>query len=245
MSYYTTGTSISRVEEVDLGLVVTAHTEHVGKVIQCYVAGELAAWQRPEHGTVRFVLQQVGPHDAILLLAVDTEGARTNYWPQAWAASDRHGNRICVSLRRDLLDGWRPGDRWRVYRGEAGDEAAAILVHETDIHPGGRGATGWGFGWGHGGWGYSGCNAPGWGCHWGYTWGFGVDSLQWTSDPLPRGTYPVKALAVDEHGNESGAHETTVVVDTYARPAGSLAVSSYAKATDALVLSMVPSEDIA
>ncbi len=244
MGYYTTDISVSRIDEVDLGLIVTAHALRTDRVIQCYVSGDLAAWQQPRGGVVRFVLQQAGPNDTILLLAVDRENSETDYWSEAFGTADTYGNRIHVSFRLDLLDGYRPGDKWRVYRGSAGDAQATIRAHEVDIFPGGRGATGWGLDWGRGGWGYSGSNAPGWGHHWGFTWGFGIDYLRFVGEPLTRGTYPIKVEVEDEHGNVSTAYETIVVIDTFARPADGLAVSSYTKGTDTLVLTMTPSEDI-
>lgn len=244
MAYYATGTSVWRVDEVDLGLVVTAHTQHTDKVIQCYVSGDLVARQRPVGGMVRFLLPQAGPNDAILLLAVDPEDEAADCWPQALGLDSAYGNRIEVRFRRDLLDGRRPGDLWRVYRGEAGQGEATLQLHEATVYPGGRGGTGWGFDWGHGGWGYSGSAAPGWGSCWGYTWGFSIDYLTHTTGPLPRGTYPIKVELADENGNVSTAFETSVVVDTHARPAEALAVSSYDKATDTLVLSVSPSPDI-
>jgi hypothetical protein len=245
MGYYTTDICISRVDEVDLGLIVTAHTLHAGKVIQCYVSGELVAWQQPTEGVVRFVLQQAGSNDTILLLAVDKQNKATNYWSDAFGTGDQYGNRVKVDFRLDPLDGYHPGDKWRVYRGDKGDASADIVLYEAEIYPGGRGATGWGLGWGNGGWGYSGSNAPGWGYHWGYTWGFGIDYLRFVSQPLTRGTYPIKVEAEDPHGNVSTAYETSVVIDTFARPADDLAVSSYTKGTDTLVLSMTPSKDTA
>jgi len=244
MSYYTGDIHISRVDEADLGLTVTGQTGHVDKVVQCYVSGELTAWQRPDGGIVRFALPQAGPHDLIMLLAVDPEDVRVDHWADAFEAGTVHGNRFHVRFRRDPLDGWQPGDRWRVRRGDAGDLSPTILVHEAEVFPGGRGQVGWGVAWGYGCWGYSASNAPGWGTYWGYTWGFGIDYLDWVSPPMPRGTYPLASTVVDRNGNESAASETTVVADTYARPASNLAVGSYTKQTDTLVLSVTPSEDI-
>jgi len=244
MGYYTDEISVSRVDEIDLGLIVTARALHADRAVPCYVSGDLVAWQQPKEGVVRFVLQQAGPEDTILLLAVDRENSATDYWSEAFGTDDIHGNRVQVDLRLDLLDGYKPGDKWRVYRGNAGDSEAAVKLHEAEIFPGGRGACGWGYDWGNGGWGYSGSNAPGWGHHWGYTWGFGIDYLRFVSQSLTRGTYPIKVEVEDEHGNTSTAYETTVVIDTYARPADDLAVSSYDKDTDTLVLAMTPSEDI-
>jgi hypothetical protein len=244
MGYYTDEISISRIDEIDLGLIVTAKALHADRVIQCYVSGDLVAWQQPEEGIVRFVLQQAGPEDTILLLAVDAADSATDYWSEAFGTDDVYGNRVQVDFRLDLLDGYRPGDKWRVYRGNAGDSEAAMKLYEAEVFPGGRGVCGWGQDWGNGGWGYSGSNAPGWGYHWGYTWGFGIDYLRFLTGVLTRGTYPVKVDVVDEHGNASTAYETSVVIDTFARPADDLAVSSYTKDTDTLVLAMTPSEDI-
>jgi len=245
MAFYTDNLRITAVEESDLGLVVSAWTSHTDKVVQCYASGDLLDWQRPVGGGVRFILRQAGPNDVLFLLAVDPGEERTSHWRDAFGAGERYGNRIDLRLRRDLLDGRRPGDRWRVYRGEPGDSAADILLHEADVFVGGRGACGWGLDWGRGGWGYSGSNAPGWGGRWGWTWGFGIDYLSYSTDPLDRGTYPVKVDLVDAHGNASAAYEATVAIDGFARPAEDLSVSSYDEATDALVLSMTPSPDFA
>jgi hypothetical protein len=234
--------SIVRIDPGDVGLVVVARTAHRQKVVQCYVSGHLAGWQRPRGGQVSFALPHVGPADTVLLRAVEPHEVRTNAWAGAGGAAARA--RIGVAFRRDLLDGYRPGDRWRVRRGEAGGQEADLDCHQADIYPGGRGATGWGFDWGRGCWGYSGTAAPGWGTYWGYTWGFGIDYLEWTSETLPPGVYPIAVAAIDAHGNESDPCETTVVVDAFARPAAGAAVESYAPETDALVLSLTPSPDL-
>jgi len=226
------------------GIWITAGTSHTDKVVQCYVSGDLVDWQRPQGGVVRFVLRQAAPTDVLLLLAVDGEDAQTDYWPAVLAAGQAHGSRVRIEFRHDMLDGRQPGDVWRVYRGEAGWAEATILLHQAELYPGGRGATGWGFDWGRGGWGLSGSNAPGWGRHWGSTWGFGIDFLRYTTAPLARGTYPLKVDLADRHGNASAACETTVVIDGFARPAEDLAVSSYAPDGDTLELSMTPSEDL-
>jgi hypothetical protein len=251
MAYYTTDIIVTRVDPTSLGLLVTAQTAHVDKVIQCYVCGLLVDWQRPQGGQVRFVLPNAGAADTIALLAVDVGEERTDYWSAAVAAATGPGglaggaNRIEVRFRRDLADGRQPGDVWRVYRGNAGDAAAAVGVYEGPVYPGGRGATGWGFDWGYGGWGRSGSNAPGWGHIWGDTWGYEVDYLECLTDPLPRGTYPLRVEVADAHGNVSDAFQTVVVVDTYPSPAQDLAVCSYDPDDDVLTLTMTPSRDIA
>jgi len=244
MPYWTTDITIVRVDETSPGLIVTARTAHVGKVVQCYLAGELAGWQSPRDGQVRFVLSQAAPGDPVGLLAVEAGDERTDYFQQAFALPGLRGNRLTVALRRDLLDGRAPTDKWRIFRGGAGGSQADIRIHEAPIFPAGQGATGWGFDWANGGWGYSGSNAPGWGGHWGWTWGFGIDYLTYVSDPLDRGVYPIRVEIEDVHGNVSPAFETVARVDGYAVPADDLAIASYDPITDTLVLSMTPSKDI-
>ena len=68
--------------------------------------------------------------------------------------------------------------------------------------------------------------------------------LIWRSEPLAPGAYPVKVVAADRYGNESQAWEATIALQSYARPASGLAVSSYDKATDTLELSFTESEDV-
>ena len=58
------------------------------------------------------------------------------------------------------------------------------------------------------------------------------------------GTYPIRVVVADEHGNVSGASETDVTLNTYPRPAADVAVESYDSQTDTLELSWTPSEDI-
>jgi len=244
MTYWTDDITIVRVDETDLGLIVTARTAHVDKVVRCYLAGELAGWQSPRDGQVRFVLTQVGPNDTVLLLAVEVGDEQIDYFQQAFAAPVLCGNRLTIALRRDLLDGRAPTDKWRIFRGGPGSSQADIRIHEAPIFPAGQGATGWGFDWANGGWGYGGSNAPGWGARWGWAWGFGIDYLTYVSDPLDRGLYPIRVEIEDAHGNLSPAFEATVRVDGYAAPADDLAVASYDPTADTLTLSMTPSKDI-
>ena len=244
MGYYTNSASIGRVDEVDLGLIVTATTDRPDKVVQCYVSGDLVDWQHADQGVVRFVLPQGRPGDPILLLVVDEADADTDYWSDAFGVADTYGNRIQVDFTLDLFDGRQPGDVWRVYRGDAGDDSADIELYEAPVFPGGRGALGWGTVWASDGWGYGAANAPGWGYHWGLNWGFGIDYLRYVTQPLLRGTYPIQVEVEDRHGNTSTAYTTTIVVDTYARPADDLAVSSYDSGADSLVLTLTPSEDL-
>ncbi len=193
---------------------------------------------------MQFLLPQPGPNDPVLLLAVDAGDEQTDYFQDAFAVPALCGNRLTVALRRDLLDGRAPTDKWRILRGGPGCSDADIRIHEAPIFPAGQGATGWGFDWANGGWGYSGSNAPGWGVSWGWAWGFGIDYLTCVSDPLDRGVYPIRVEIEDAHGNVSPAFEATVRVDGYAAPADDLAVASYDPIAHTLVLSMTPSKDI-
>lgn len=238
-----TDITILGISQTPLGLIVSASAPDA-QVVQCYLSGELAGWQAPEDGGVLFVLPQAGPNDAISLLAVASGEERTDYADQAAIPAAPHGSRVRVSLRRDLLDGRSATDVWNVYRSDPGESEADNLLHTGQVYPGGWGACGWGNDWGHGGWGFSGSAAPGWGSFWGYTWGFGIDYLEYVSDPLPRGVYEVRTEVVDAHGNISPSHEASVLVEGYAAPAGNLAVDSYDPATDTLVLSMTPSKDL-
>ena len=244
MGYYSGNVSISTIAETEHGVIVSAVTQHTDKTVQCYVSGDLIAWRRPDGGAVQFTLPQVRPNDAILLLAVDNSDESTDFWPQAFESNSVYGNRVQVDFRLDFADGRQPGDKWRVYRGNAGDAEATIVIHEAEVFPGGRGSMGWGFAWGRDGWGYGGANAPGWGRHWGYSWGFGTAFQRFVSEPLTRGAYRIKTEVEDQHENVSTTSESTVTIDTCARPAGDLAVSSYDKVTDTLVLTQTASEDI-
>lgn len=239
--YYTTGTTILRVDEQGMGISVTARTEHVDKIIQGYLAGDLAAWQRPEQGLVRFCLPRARPQDPILLLAVDEADARRNFWAEA-TASQGVQRRIRVRMLRRMSHA--PLDRWRVYLAAAGAASADQLVSDQPLYSGARCCGGWGFVWGEGGWGFAGSDAAGWGVNWGSEWGFGADALEWISPPLPRGTYPVKVTVADALGNESPAWQGAVTLNTPPRPAAGLAVAGYNRQSDTLTLTFTPSDDL-
>jgi len=239
--YYLTGTSVVRIDQQDLGLLVTARTVHADRVIQCYVRGDLAAWQCPQEGTVSFVLQEGRAEDPILLLAVDPADARRSYWAEVM---EQAGPLRRIRVRTLRRMSYAPGDRWRVYLGPAGGGEADELVCELPFYEGGRRCGGWGFVWGEGGWGHGGHDAAGWGNNWGHEWGFNADELEWTSQPLARGTYPVKVTVADACGNESAPWEGLAAVSTPPRPAAALAVQSYDKTTGRLVLSFKPSQDV-
>ncbi len=244
MSYTTSDIMLLASAAFDLGWIVRASTGHADKVIQCYVSGRLAAWRRPVEGLVEFTLANLTDDDLVFLLAVDDGEESTNYWPQAYSAGSQSGNRIAVQTPQ-WIGRYEPGYLWKVYLGGLGEASADTLVHKQEFYPGGRFSGGWGKGFGHGGWGWSGSDCAGWGNTWGRgEWGYDCHMLTWTSGPLPRGTYPVRATVEDEHRNESAAQDMLVTVTTYPRPATNLTVDSYDKNTDTLVLSFTGSEDV-
>ena len=243
MSYTSSDISILAVIPCDLGRILRVHSGHPEKYVQCYVSGELVAWQKPVEGVVEFVLAGPADEDVVFLLAVDEENAAANLWDEAFSVDPGRGNRIMVRSPQETI-GFGPEDRWRVYVGEAGEAEATVLAHDQEFFPGARRSCGWGKVWGQGGWGFSGEDCIGWGHNWGYgQWGFDCDMLTWVSDPLSSGSYPVKVVVEDAQGNESAASETQTTVATFPRPASQLAVSSYVKATDTLTLTFEPSPD--
>ena len=244
MSYTTSGILQVGSEPFDLGRIVRAITTHTDKVIQCYLSGRLIGWQRPSGGAVAFVVPEAGPEDVFLLLAVEEALADENFWSEAFPQAAARGNRLHVRIPQRMAFG--ADDVLKIYRGDAGDVEADRLVLEQDIYAAGRRACGWGLGaCGSGGYGWDGAEAAGWGYGCGLgEYGFDCRMLGWTSEALPPGEYPLKVLVTDACGNESTAFETTVTLDTYARPASGLSVSSYDKATDALALTWTESPDI-
>ena len=243
MSYTTTGISILDSQPYDLGRIIRALVTHQDKWIQCYVSGRLVAWQQPVHGVVEFVLTEPADEDLVSLLAVDAADAGTNLWPEAFGGEPGRGSRILVQTPQHIAP-FAPDDRWKVYRDEAGEPAATVLVHQQAFYPAGRHSGGWGKDWGYGGWGWSGYDGIGWGHNWGYgQWGFDCQMLNWTSEPLPPGDYPVKVTVEDAAGNESAAYETVLGLTTYPRPAFDLAIDSHDKQTDTVVLTFSPSPD--
>jgi hypothetical protein len=241
MAYYMSGISDVRVAEYDGALVVSATTEHQDdKVLQCYVSGQLVSAQRPAAGAVQFVLPEIGHSGLVAIVAVDGEEANTDY-SRSIFPSAASGNRIEVRTPREMR--YLPGCRWKVYRGEPGEQSADALLHEQEVCAGARRCCGYGAGYGDY-YGFDAADAPGYGYCYGYDYGFGCEQLTWESEPLPCGTYPIKVTVADEAGNESTAYETSVTISTYPRPARNLTVQSYTKETDTLSLAWTASEDI-
>lgn len=244
MSYTTAGISNLTFEEADLTVTVRATTSHTDKVIQCYLSGSLAAWQKPENGSVAFTLHRPRKTDLIFLLAVDEDEGSVDYWADAFPGASANGNRIVVTVPQ-MNQGHLPGDLLILYRGDAGDPAGDVEVHRQPYYPGERPAVGYGFVYGSGGYGFDGYNLKGYGYNYGYgEYGFDCDILAWGSEPLSPGVYPVKVVVEDQYGNDSTAYETTATLASYARPADDLAIQSYTPGTDTLVLTFTESPDV-
>jgi len=243
MAYTTTGITIVSDVAHDLGRVVRVICAHPDKVVQMYGCGELKDARAPTGGVSDFFLHDTPETDVLFFLAVDPEEAWENYWDRAFPAAAVHGNRIRLRLPQWKTYGLH--DVAEVYRGDAGDGEANILVHRQDMFPNGRGAAGYGLGaYGDGGYGHDGANCPGYGYGYGYQYGFGCDLIVVVTESFPPGRYPVRIVVKDRYGNESTAAGDVVTLRTYARPATGLEIDSYVKATDTLTLSFTPSPDM-
>ena len=243
MSYTEDGITIVQADAYDGGVILRLANAHADKVLQCYVNGELAAVQAAPDDTWMCELAGVSGTDAVFLLAVDPPDAQCNYWAEAYPKPGT-ANRLRVRMARTIAP-YGSHCTWRVYRGDAGDADATIRVHEAPFYTGGRRACGFGGNFGYGGFGWDGRDAKGFGANFGYgEFGFDCEMLTWTSEPLGRGTYPVKVTVLDAAGNESTASETPITLNAYARPARSLSVAGYTQGTDTLNLTFTPSEDL-
>ena len=242
MGYTTSGMSLVSISQGDGTLTIVIANTHTDRVIQCYLDGELIAWQPTVSDRAEFAIAGMTDISRLSFLAVDVGEGHIDYFAAAFGST--YGNRLRVRTPQ-IIDGYRPPDRWRAYRGNAGDGSATIKVHEQDFYPGGRYAGGFGNNFGRGGFGIDGWECRGFGAHFGMgEFGFDCGVLEWVSEPLPRGEYPVKVTVVDEAGNESTAATDTITIDTYARPAKGLAIDSYDQGTDTLVLTFTESEDL-
>ncbi|KPK82795.1 MAG: hypothetical protein AMJ81_09290 [Phycisphaerae bacterium SM23_33] len=242
MAFTTSGITDIRVSEYDGGLFVRARNTHPDKVVQCYLAGELVDYQHAVEEAVEFRLAGVGATDGIRLLAVDEGEGGTDYFQEAFGHT--YGNRIRLRTPQKIVP-YLPTDKWKLYRGDAGQASADIRIWEQDFYPGGRRCGGFGFHFGHGGFGWDGYDGKGFGYNFGYgEFGFDCEMLEWVTETLPPGTYPYKAMVVDAAGNESAAAGGAIELDTYARPALGLTIQSYNPATDALQMSFTASEDL-
>lgn len=243
MSYSTDGITIVDDRPFHGGRRLSVRTTHGDKVIQCYVSGALVSWAVPRQGSVEFVLAESSASDLVLLLAVDASEAEMNYWDEAFDLDAAGANRIRVQTPRLSL-AYMPGDVWKVYRGDAGQSQADRLEHVQPFFPGGRGAGGYGIGYG-GAYGFDAAGARGYGANFGRgEYGFDCDMLAWTSEPMPPGTYPIVVVVADRHGNDSPSWTSEVTLTSYARPAADLTVDSYDPSDGRLGFSFTESEDI-
>lgn len=233
MSYYTDGITVSGVEQQDESLSIAVRTSHIGKALQCYVAGELFSVQHLEADSAEFLLPLHAGDQGIDIIAVDPEYAEIDCFEEALPEREAAGNRIIVTIPRE--PGQKSKDKWRVY-------IADVKVAEGFVYPRGQEATGFGYAFGSG-FGLDVGLAPGFGYG---LFGryFGVDRgfNRWKSPPKVRGSYTVKTSIVDEIGNESTKAETVVNLNTYPREITGLQIDSFASGT--LTLSFTTSEDL-
>jgi hypothetical protein len=224
------------------GLLLTLGNAHADKVLQCYVNGVLAAWQKVPESAWTCELAGVSGLDDVFVLAVDAADGAVSFWSQVSAA--RPVRRLRVRLARTIVP-YLPGDRWRIYRGQAGSAAATTLAAQIPIRDGASSGVGFGYHFGQGGFGWDGRAAAGFGVNFG-TGEFGFDAADalWQSEPLPPGTYPLKVTILDAVGNESPAATAAVALAAPPRPASNLKVTQYVSATDTLTFTFTPSEDI-
>jgi len=240
VSYYDTGITFCSDVVTSAGRIVTVRTTHIDKVLQLYAGGELIEEREPVNGTATFTLLAVPDAAVLLVIAVDADSRGTNYWEEYFTGDD-YADKFEVSMMALNLT-YSPGDVMIIYRGDAGDESAATEIHRRDVF---ADSSGIGYGLSYGdSYGYDDGQAPGYGTCYGYEYGIDAEQITFQSESLPRGTYPVKVVIEDSLGNESTAYETTIEVESYARPASSLAITSYTSGTDTVVLSFTPSEDI-
>lgn len=224
MAYTTEGITIVSDVAQDMGRLVTVRCDLADKVVQAYVAGQLQQALRPAGGGCEFFLHDVGETELLFFLAVDPPEAETNYWPRAFGQAAAYGNRLRIRLPQ-----WRTyglHDVVEIYRGQAGQADADILVHRQDMFPNGRGAAGWGLG------GY------------GWQYGLGCEFIEAGTESLPPGRYVVRALVKDVLGNESVPVEQSVTLTTYPRGAGELRVEHYESDTDTIRLAWTASPDL-
>jgi hypothetical protein len=235
MSYYETGNSVFSITASDDGIKVVVRTTNTSKIIQLYIGGVLADFQKASPDKATFYLSASAEIGQAYFLAVDESDAQTNYFRDAFPIAATAGNRIKVWQIRELTFGL--GDRWRVYVDD-------VKLTDQPIFPGGRLAVGFGdcFGWNFG---LGGRYAPGFGVT-----PFGLDDfgvapgcMEYITEPMASGTYTVKTSFVDSVGNESTKSSDSKTITTYARPASDLVVSAYDQGTDTLTISFTESED--
>jgi hypothetical protein len=88
--------------------------------------------------------------------------------------------------------------------------------------------------------GYDGAAAVGFGKGFfgGGEFGFGTDTIEWTSPELGKGTYKFAIKLIDDRGNESTIETEEITVIPAVKPAGGLDVFSFDKTANQLVLNV-------
>ena len=238
MAYYSDAVTQVSVDGSNRFAVMRAHC--IYECVQLYIDGELAGSATPWDHWVEFALPPLSGREVIWALAVDAEDAETDYYDEAYPGAAANANRIRLYII--AYSTYDAEDKAKFYRGDAGDESADTLISEQALFPAGQGKGGWGQRWGRH-WG-RGPYGLGWGHTWGRSWGYGAPRIEYTTEPLPPGTYAVKVVIVDMAGNESTAATDSVAVASYAAAATDLTIDSYTLGTDTLVLSLTASGDI-
>jgi hypothetical protein len=209
-------------------------------VVQCYVSGQLVAWQRPIAGRVRIVLPAVSDREAIALLGVDPADQATDFYPEAFG--DIAQDRIRIAVARRLQD--PPQSRLQIRLGPAGAAEAETVVHVEPVHPSGYLPGGLGQDL-QGAFGFDGTAAAGFGSSMGLgELGFDADLIRWQSEPLPPGNWPIALEILDPRGNPSIARQSQITIRSFAAAPAGVNIDAYDPATDTLELSWTPSEDL-
>lgn len=235
MAYFTSNNNIFTVTETPEGIEVVIRTGNVSKVIQMYLGGILADWQKADPDMATFNLSGSAEVAQAYFLAVDEADADVDFFADAFPTAAASGNRIQVWQVRSVALGLH--DRWLVYLDD---------VKETEqfLFPGGREAVGFGDFFGHV-FGIGAKYAPGFGITpFGLDdWGIGPGNMEYITEPLPSATYSIKTSFVDGVGNESTKSSDNETIATYARPASVLSIDGYVKGTNTLTISFTESPE--
>jgi len=238
MAYY--ADSVESVTLESGGRYVIIRGKCAYEAVQCYVNGALVGAARPYLQWFELALPAPDKRDILFLLAVDAADAETDYFAAAYDGAAANANRIRLYVHADSA--YLPTDKAKFYRGDAGDPSADTLIATKPLFPGGQGKGGWGRLWGRA-WGMEDFGL-GWGTNWGYAWGYDTARIEFTTEPLGPGAYPVAVLVEDQAGNTSTEATDTVTLASYAEPATDLTITSYTLGTDTLVLGWTASGDI-
>jgi hypothetical protein len=241
MTWHAQGIDAMWLDPADGEVVVHARADS-SLSVQCYVSGQLVAWQRPLSGSVRIVLPAVADREPIALLGVDPADQAEDFYREAFGDFAR--DRVWVMVARRLQDA--PGSRLRIRLGPRGaaEAEAQSIVHVEPIHPSGYLPGGLGQNL-QGAFGFDGTAAAGFGSSMGLgELGFDADLIRWKSEPLAPGTWPVAMDVLDSRGNPSVAQQSQITIRSFAGACRGLEIDAYDPATDTLELSWTPSEDL-